>query len=61
MVSSFGTEPHWTPFYDLSGKPVLAGWGRRVMKLSKEEMLKMGGIVVSTPEIAPLRRALAKL
>jgi hypothetical protein len=57
----FGTEPHFVPWYDESGKPVLAGWGKRVLKLTPEEMKKMGGIVVSNEELAPMRRALAKL
>ena len=57
----FGTEPHFVPFYDQTGNPVLAEWGRRVLKLTPEEMRKMGGITVSTPELAPMRRSLAKL
>ena len=57
----FGAEPHFVPFYDETGNPILADWGRRVLKLSPEEMRKMGGIVVETPELAPMRRSLAKL
>lgn len=57
----FGTEPHWVPFYGKGGEEILAPWGRRVLKLNSEEMKKMGGIVVSTPEIAAFRRSLAKL
>lgn len=57
----FGTEKHWVPFYSESGVPILAGWGRRVLKMSKDEMLAMGGIMVASPELAFMRRSLAKL
>ena len=57
----FGTHPHFVPFYSKSGEPILADWGRRVLKLKPEEMKKMGGIVVSNEEIAMMRRSLAKL
>lgn len=57
----FGAAPHFVPFYGKGGKPILADWGSRVLGLSEEEMLKMGGMVVSTPELAPFRRSLAKL
>lgn len=57
----FGTEKHWVPFYSKTGTPILAGWGRRVLKLSKDEMLAMGGIMVASPELAFMRRSLAKL
>lgn len=57
----FGTESHFVPFYSETGEEVLAGWGRRVLKLTKEEMMKMGGLRVSNEELAPMRRALSKL
>ena len=57
----FGTEAHFVPFYDESGKPVLANWARRVLKMSKEDMEAMGGMVVSSPELAFMRISLAKL
>ena len=56
----FGTIKHWLPFFyhgDTS-KPVLAGWGHRVLGLSDEEMLKMGGIMVEIDETMPFRKAL---
>lgn len=58
---SFGTIRHFVPFYDSSDNPILADWGRRVLKLTSEEMHKMGGIQVEIEEIAPMRRSLAKL
>lgn len=53
-----GTVEHWVPFYKYIGKkdgksqydtsqPILADWGRRVLGLSEEEMLSMGGMKVS--------------
>lgn len=57
----FGTAPHFVPFFSESGTEILAPWGRRVLKLRNEEMEKMGGITVSTPELAMMRRSLAKL
>jgi hypothetical protein len=57
----FGTEKHWVPFYSESGVPILAGWGRRVLKLSKDEMSAIGGLMVASPELAFMRRSLAKL
>ena len=57
----FGTEEHWVPFYSRSGEPILAPWAKRVLGLSREEMEEMGGIKVSTPELAFMRRSLAKL
>lgn len=57
----FGTKPHWVPFYGKSGEEILAPWGRRVLGLSKAEMIKIGGITVSTPELAMFRRSLNKL
>lgn len=57
----FGTTPHFTPFYGEGGEEILASWGRRVLKLRPEEMKKMGGMVVSLPELAMMRRSLNKL
>ena len=50
-----GTVEHFVPFYKYVGgekkydtsQPILATWGKRVLGLSEEEMLKMGGIKVS--------------
>lgn len=44
-----GTVAHWVPFYRNGNinEPVLADWGRRVLGLSEEEMLSMGGMKVS--------------
>ena len=44
-----GTVAHWVPFYRNGNinEPVLADWGHRVLGLSEEEMLKMGGMKVS--------------
>ena len=56
----FGTIRHWLPFFyygDVS-KPVLADWGRRVLGLSDEEMIAMGGIMVELDETMPFRKAL---
>jgi len=56
----FGTISHWLPFfwYGDTSKPVLADWGRRVLKLSDQEMLDMGGITVELDELMPFRKAL---
>lgn len=50
-----GTKLHWVPFYRYNNlnEPVLAEWGKRVLGLSEEEMLKMGGIKTSLPALAP--------
>lgn len=56
----FGVTKHWVPFFykgDTS-KPVLAPWGHRVLGLSEEEMLDMGGIQVELDELMPFRKAL---
>ena len=58
----FGTVKHWMPFYyygDVT-KPILAGWGHRVLGLTEEKMLKMGGIEVETKETKPFTRAMEK-
>lgn len=57
----FGTVRHWVPFYTPGGTPVLADWGRRVLGLSRDEMEKMGGMMVHNEEIAFMRRSLSKL
>lgn len=60
IYHEFGTERHWLPFYyynDVS-KPVLADWGHRVLGLSEEEMLAMGGMMVELDELMPFRKAL---
>jgi len=56
----FGTIRHWLPFYyyNDTSKPVLADWGHRVLGLSEEEMLDMGGIEVEVNETMPFRKAL---
>ena len=59
-----GTVKHFVPFYKWTGagydvgEPILADWGHRVLGLSKEEMLKMGGLQVSTDDIRPFMRAM---
>ena len=58
----FGTVKHWLPFYyygDVT-KPVLAAWGHRVLGLTEDEMLEMGGIEVETKETKPFTRAMEK-
>lgn len=59
----YGTKSHFIPFYKYLGKdgdgnsmydgntPILADWGRRVLGLSKEEMLERGGMKVKTPAL----------
>jgi hypothetical protein len=53
-----GTVEHWVPFYKYMGnhngraiydtsQPILADWGRRVLGLTENKMLKMGGMKVS--------------
>ena len=56
----YGTIKHWVPFYYCgdTGKPVLADWGHRVLGLSEEEMLKMGGMEVEIPELKPFMNAM---
>ena len=55
-------EKHFVPFYSWNdtSKPVLADWGRRVLGMSEEEMLAMGGLMVSTPELKPFLRGMEK-
>jgi len=55
-----GTVRHWLPFfyYGDTSKPVLANWGRRVLKLTDEEMLAMGGIEVEIKESQPFMKAI---
>ena len=59
----YGTIRHWVPFYYYNdvNKPVLAPWGARVLKLSQEEMLAMGGIEVEISESMPFRKALLEI
>jgi len=60
IYHEYGTIKHWLPFFyygDVS-KPVLADWGRRVLGLTDEEMLAMGGIEVEIDETMPFRKAL---
>ena len=60
IYHEFGTIRHWLPFYYYgdTSKPVLADWGHRVLGLSEEEMLKMGGMMVELDELMPFRKAL---
>ena len=60
IYHEYGTIKHWLPFYyyNDTSKPVLAEWGRRVLGLSEEEMLAMGGIEVEIDETMPFRKAL---
>ena len=60
IYHEYGTIKHWLPFfyYGDTSKPVLADWGRRVLGLSDEEMLAMGGIEVEIDETMPFRKAL---
>lgn len=65
-----GTVEHWVPFYKYIGKdgsgksmydvsqPILADWGRRVLGLSEEEMLKMGGMKVKHSGINAFEKGL---
>ena len=67
-----GTVEHFVPFYKYIGKsggksqydtskPILADWGRRVLNLSEEEMLKMGGIKVKHSGIHSFEKGLIHL
>lgn len=60
IYHEYGTIKHWLPFfyYGDTSKPVLADWGRRVLGLTNEEMLAMGGIEVEIDETMPFRKAL---
>ena len=51
----YGTIKHWVPFYRYGNlnEPVLAEWGHRVLGMTEEEMLKMGGMEVEIPELKP--------
>lgn len=70
LYHEFGTIRHWVPFFKYVGKvdgvaqydtsePILAGWGKRVLGLSEEEMLERGGMNVQLKELMPFRKALA--
>jgi len=63
IYHEFGTIRHWLPFfyYGDTSKPVLANWGRRVLKLTDEEMLAMGGIEVEIKESQPFMKAMLKI
>ena len=58
----YGTIKHWVPFYRYGNlnEPVLAEWGHRVLGMTEEEMLKMGGMEVEIPELKPFMRAMLK-
>lgn len=64
-----GTVDHFVPFYKYVGgtekydtsQPILADWGHRVLGLSEEEMIKMGGINVSHSGIHSFEKGLLKL
>ena len=58
----YGTIKHWVPFYRYGNlnEPVLAEWGHRVLGLTEEEMLKMGGMEVEIPELKPFMRSMLK-
>jgi hypothetical protein len=58
-----GTVEHWVPFYKFgdTSQPILADWGKRVLGLSEEEMLKMGGIKVSQTGIHSFEKGLIKM
>ncbi len=64
-----GTAEHFVPFYKYIGgkekydtsQPILADWGHRVLGLSEEEMLKMGGIKVSHSGIHSFEKGLLKM
>jgi hypothetical protein len=58
----YGTIKHWVPFYRHNNlnEPVLADWGRRVLGLTDEEMLKQGGMMVQIPELKPFMKAMFK-
>ena len=60
IYHEFGTIKHWLPFfyYGDKSKPVLADWGRRVLGLTDDEMIAMGGIEVEIDETMPFRKAL---
>lgn len=55
-----GTKLHWVPFYRYgdTSQPILADWGHRVLGLSEEEMLKMGGMKVQIPALMPFLKSL---
>ena len=63
IYHEYGTIRHWLPFfyYGDTSKPVLADWGRRVLGLSDEEMLKQGGMMVELDELMPFRKALLEI
>ncbi len=60
IYHEYGTIRHWVPFYYYgdTSKPILADWGRRVLGLTEEEMVIMGGIEVELKELMAFRKAL---
>lgn len=60
IYHEFGSAKHWVPFfwYGDTSKPILAGFGKRVLKLDTETMLAMGGIMVEIKKTEPFMRAL---
>ena len=59
----YGTIRHFVPFYrhNDTSQPVLADWGKRVLGMTEEEMLKQGGMMVQIPELSPFRKAMLKV
>ena len=58
----YGTIRHFVPFYRHNNlnEPVLAEWGKRVLGMTEEEMLKMGGMMVQIPELKPFMKSMIK-
>ena len=58
----YGTIRHFVPFYRHNNlnEPVLAEWGKRVLGMTDEEMLKMGGMMVEIPELKPFMKSMLK-
>ena len=62
VYHEFGTVRHWVPFYSYgdTSKPILADWGKRVLGLTEEEMIKKGGMYVEIKETKPFMRAMTE-
>ena len=64
IYHEYGTVRHFVPFYKWTGdgydisQPILADWGKRVLGLTEEEMLKEGGIKVKIDELRPFMKSL---
>lgn len=58
----YGTIRHFVPFYrhNDTSQPVLAEWAKRTLKMTEEEMLAQGGLMVQIPELKPFMRAMLK-